>query len=77
MRLMNRDLIEGLLKQVSGTLRERWGLLTSDRLSIVAGRCEQLAGLAQARRGSERQRADRELGEFMRRNREWNTSSRQ
>ena len=74
---MNRDLIEGLLKRVSGTLRERWGLLTSDRLSIVAGRCEQLVGLAQARRGSERQRADRELGEFMRRNREWNTSSRQ
>lgn len=74
---MDRDRIEGLLKQARGSFKEHWGLLTSDRLAVVAGRCEQLAGLAQVRRGGEKERADRELREFMRRNREWNTSSRQ
>ena len=72
---MNRDRIEGLYKQASGSLREQWGLLTSDRLSVVAGRCQQLLGLAQARRGSEKEQAARELGEFLHRNRQWNTSS--
>lgn len=72
---MNRDRIEGLLKQVSGTIREQWGVLTSDRLSVVAGRCEQLVGLAQARRGIEKKAAQRQLREFLQRNRLWNTSS--
>lgn len=72
---MNQDRIEGLLKQVRGSLREHWGALTSDRLSVVAGRCERLAGLAQARRGSEKEQAARQLKEFLRRNRLWNTSS--
>ncbi len=73
---MNQDRVEGLLKQVRGSVREHWGLLTSDRLSVVAGRCEQLLGLAQSRRGSEKEQAAREFGEFLRRNRQWNTSSR-
>lgn len=71
---MNRDRIDGMFKQVGGSLREQWGRLTSDRLSIVAGRCEQLVGLAQSRRGVEIEQAERQLREFLHRNRQWNTS---
>ena len=74
---MNRDRIEGLLKQVTGTLNEQWGLLTDDRLRVVAGKCEQLAGLAQARRGAQKERSQRELLQFLQRHRRWNTSSHQ
>jgi uncharacterized protein YjbJ (UPF0337 family) len=75
--VMNRDRIEGLIKQVSGSFREQWGLLTSDRLTAVAGRCEQLMGLAQARDGLKKEQAARELRDFMQRNRYWNTSGHQ
>lgn len=71
---MNRDRIEGMLKQVSGTLRERWGLMTSDRLTVIAGRCENLMGLAQARRGLHKEQAERQLREFLHRNRGWNST---
>lgn len=74
---MSRDRIEGLIKQASGTLREQWGLLTSDPLRVVAGRCEQLMGLAQVRDGIKKEQAARQLREFMQRNRQWNTSSHQ
>lgn len=73
---MNRDRIEGIVKQIAGAARERWGVMTSDSLSVVAGRCEQLAGFAQARKGREQERTARQLREFLHRNRLWNTSSR-
>jgi uncharacterized protein YjbJ (UPF0337 family) len=71
---MNRDRIEGAWKQLNGTLREQWGLITSDSLSVVAGRCEQLMGLAQVRQGLQKEEAVRQLRDFMQRNRSWNTS---
>jgi len=65
---MNRDRIEGRWKQLSGKLREQWGYLTSDRLSVVAGRHDQLAGKAQARYGIRKEEARRQLKDFQRRN---------
>ena len=73
---MNRDRIEGIVKQIAGAAREQWGVITSDRLSVVAGRCEQLAGLAQSRRGRAKEQGERQLREFLHRNRLWNTSTR-
>lgn len=74
---MNRDRIEGLLKQATGTLMEHWGRLTSDRITIAEGRCERQLGQAQARRGSAKEEAGRQLREFRYRNRLWNTSGHQ
>ena len=70
---MNRDRIEGTMKQLSGSIRERWGMFTSDKLTVIAGRCEHLMGLAQARRGIEKEQAARQLREFLDRNRGWNS----
>ncbi|MNC91062.1 hypothetical protein D3C83_72510 [compost metagenome] len=65
---MNRDRIEGWWKQLSGRLREQWGYLTSDRLSVIAGRHNQRAGKAQARYGIKKEEAQRQLKDFLRRN---------
>jgi uncharacterized protein YjbJ (UPF0337 family) len=65
---MNRDRIEGRWKQLSGTLREQWGYLTSDRLSVVAGQHDQLAGRAQKQYGIRKEEAQRQLKDFQRRN---------
>jgi len=66
---MNRDRIEGVWKQVCGRLKQRWGVLTSSRLSVIAG--VQLAGRIQERSGIAREESQRELKRFLRRNRRW------
>ena len=63
---MNRDRIQGTWKQLSGTMRERWGHLTADRLSVVAGQHDQRAGRAQAQYGVRKEAAARELRHFLR-----------
>jgi uncharacterized protein YjbJ (UPF0337 family) len=63
---MNRDRIQGTWKQLTGRCRERWGHLTADRLSVVAGQHDQRAGRAQAQYGSRKEEYERELRHFLR-----------
>lgn len=74
---MNRDRLEGKWKQFSGRWRERWGWLTEDRLSVVAGKRDQLAGRYQEQHGAAREENERQLRDFMHRNRNWDISTRQ
>jgi uncharacterized protein YjbJ (UPF0337 family) len=73
---MNRDRLEGKWKQLSGRMKERWGTLTHDQLSVVAGKHDQAAGKYQERYGITREKGERVLAEFLRRNRDWDSSSR-
>jgi len=68
---MNRDRIQGICKQLGGRLQERWGTLTGDRLTATAGARARLAGRMQERRGISKQEADRQLEDFLDRNRDW------
>lgn len=73
---MNRDRLEGKWKQFSGRVRERWGKLTDDQLSVVAGKHDQVAGRYQERYGITKDEGARVLREFLRRNRDWDSSTR-
>jgi uncharacterized protein YjbJ (UPF0337 family) len=73
---VNRDRLEGKWKQVSGSVREQWGRLTDDRLSVVAGKHNQVAGRIQERYGIYKEESERQLREFLNRNRDWDPSSR-
>ena len=73
---MNRDQMEGRWRQVTGKVKEYWGMLTGDPLVAVAGRRKQLAGRIQERRGISKQQSARQLGDFMYRNRDWYPSDR-
>lgn len=73
---MNRDRLEGKWKQLSGSLRVQWGRLTDDRLSVIAGRHDQLAGRYQEQYGITRDEGKRQLRAFLRRNRHWESSTR-
>ena len=63
---MNRDRIEGVWKQVRGRLKQRWGVLTSSRLSVIAGVQGQLAGRIQERYGISKDEAERQIAEWER-----------
>lgn len=72
---MNRDRLEGKWKQLSGSVREQWGRLTADGVSVVAGKHDQLAGRRQERYGINKEEGERQLREFLRRNRDWDSST--
>jgi uncharacterized protein YjbJ (UPF0337 family) len=62
---MNRDVLAGKWKQVKGSLKETWGKLTDDDLDRVAGQYDKLAGVLQERYGWAKDRAERELDQFL------------
>ena len=51
-------------KQFTVMVQEKWGKLTDDDLTTIAGKREQLAGLLQQRYGYGKDQAEKELHEF-------------
>jgi len=73
---MNRDRLLGAWQQFRGSVREQWGTLTGDPYAIDAGARDRLLGKIQEERGASKEEADRQLGDFLRRNRKWSDLSR-
>lgn len=73
---MNRDRVEGGWKQLSGKLKEQLGRLTGNDLSVEDGRRDQLAGSIQVRHGRSQEETERQVKDFLDRNRDWNISRR-
>jgi uncharacterized protein YjbJ (UPF0337 family) len=73
---MNRNRLHGIWKQLRGKVKEQWGTLTDDPLTVAAGTRDRLDGRIQERRGILRQQADRQLKDFRHRNRDWGDLSR-
>jgi len=61
---MNWDRIAGNWKQMTGKVKEKWGKLTDDDLTVAAGKRDQLAGLLQQRYGYAKDQAEREVDNF-------------
>lgn len=58
---MNKDQTEGNWKQFKGKLKEKWGKLTDDDLTVVEGKRDQLVGKIQERYGYKKEEAEKEL----------------
>lgn len=61
---MNWDQIEGNWKQYTGAAQAKWGKLTDDDLTVIAGKRTELAGKIQERYGIAMEQAHRELEDF-------------
>jgi uncharacterized protein YjbJ (UPF0337 family) len=62
---MNWDQIQGNWMKAKGTVRQKWGKLTDDDLTLIDGKREELAGRLQERYGIEKERAEREIDDWM------------
>ena len=62
---MNNDILEGKWKQLRGSIQEQWGKLTDDDLAQEKGNYDQLIGKLQERYGYTRDRAEREVTDWM------------
>jgi uncharacterized protein YjbJ (UPF0337 family) len=63
---MNWDQIEGKWKQSAGIVKQKWGKLTDDDLTTVAGKKDQLVGKIQERYGIAKEAAEKQVDEFVR-----------
>lgn len=61
---MNWDRIQGNWKQVSGKVREKWGQLTDDDVTKIAGRRDQLVGKVQESYGIVKDDAEKQVRDF-------------
>ena len=62
---MNWDRIEGDWKQFSGKVKEKWGQLTDNDLTQIAGKREQLEGKIQERYGRNKDQVKKEVDDFL------------
>ena len=63
---MNWDQVEGKWKQMKGSVRQKWGKLTDSDYEQIAGSRDKFLGRLQERYGYTRDKAEKELDEWMR-----------
>jgi uncharacterized protein YjbJ (UPF0337 family) len=66
--VMNKDILEGKWKQLSGEIRKKWGELTDDDLDQAMGQKDILIGKLQERYGYTREKAKAELDTWLKKN---------
>ena len=62
---MNWDQVEGQWKQLKGSLKQKWGKLTDDDLTMIAGSRDRLVGKMQERYGIAREEAQKRADEWL------------
>lgn len=62
---MNWDQVQGKWKEMSGNVKAKWGELTDDELTEVAGDREALEGKIQAKYGKTKEQAKEEVDQFL------------
>jgi uncharacterized protein YjbJ (UPF0337 family) len=68
---MNRERARGIGRQFIGRLKQRWGKFSGDAGAVTAGARDRLAGRIQEQRGASKERSERQLEDFLQRNRNW------
>ncbi len=63
---MDQDRIKGKWKQLTGTLKQKWGKLTNDDIDVAEGDTEYLAGRLQERYGLAKDEARKQVRDFER-----------
>lgn len=71
---MNQERMTGIWMRARGEAKVAWGTLTSNELAVAAGIRDRRAGQNRTRLGISKEKAARQLKEFLDRNRHWNPS---
>jgi uncharacterized protein YjbJ (UPF0337 family) len=61
---MNWDEVSGRWNQFKGSVKERWGKLTDDDLTVIAGNRDKLLGKLQERYGITKEKAEDQLNQW-------------
>jgi len=66
---MNSDILKGKWNQVKGNIKQRWGDLTDNDIARIEGNYDEFVGVLQERYGYTRERATREVDDYLNRER--------
>ena len=61
---MDKDILIGGWKQISGKVKEQWGKLTDDDLTAINGQKDMLLGRLQEKYGFTKEQAKHEMTKF-------------
>lgn len=61
---MNSDQLKGKWKQLTGDVKQRWGKLTDDDLTLIDGKREELVGKIQEKYGLARAEAEKQVDDW-------------
>jgi uncharacterized protein YjbJ (UPF0337 family) len=64
---MNQDILRGKWEQLKGTVRSKWGKITDDDVTQIAGEREKLVGKIRERYGVAREDAERQVDGWLER----------
>jgi uncharacterized protein YjbJ (UPF0337 family) len=62
---MNWDRVQGDWKQFTGKVKEKWGKLTDDDLTVINGNRQQLEGKIQARYGQAKDQTKKDIDAWL------------
>lgn len=62
---MNKDILKGKWKELKGKVKQKWSNLTDDDLTKIEGKTEELSGILQKKYGYNKERAEHEIDEFI------------
>ena len=68
---MNKDEASGNWKQFKGKVKEKWGKLTDDDMTVIEGKRDQLVGKIQERYGYAKDQADTEVKDWESHNKDY------
>jgi uncharacterized protein YjbJ (UPF0337 family) len=63
-RVMNKDQAAGSWKELKGKLKQQWGKLTDDDLTVLEGSADELSGRIQKRYGIAKEEAEKQVRTF-------------
>ena len=62
---MNEDVLKGKWKEIKGGVKEKWGKLTDNDLTVVEGNKDKLLGILQQKYGYAKDKAEQEYKDFI------------
>jgi uncharacterized protein YjbJ (UPF0337 family) len=65
---MNQDILKGRWAQLKGELKTQWGKLTDNDITQIEGQKDKLVGKVRERYGIERDEAERQVNDWLRKN---------
>jgi uncharacterized protein YjbJ (UPF0337 family) len=66
---MNSDILKGKWNQIKGNIKQQWGDLTDNDVARIEGNYDEFVGVLQERYGYTRERAEREVNDYLNRER--------
>ena len=65
---MNKDQAAGSWKELKGKIKQQWGKLTDDDLTVLEGSAQELSGRIQKRYGIAQEEAEKQVDTFRKAN---------